>query len=251
MINYISATNNNKFSSPRADIEAINTIVITYTVSDGDVHKAVTTMFDRGTSVHYTIKTDGFQDQHHNEDKQTFFAGKSSWHGVPSVNQYGIGIMLVNDAISEFPEAQINKTIALINDINSRHNTTMEVVGLGEVAPDRHVAPGKLFPWAKLAEAGIGKIKTVPDDISHTCTINPGDNSEEVSRIQENLKSHGYGIVITGEYDDLTSKVVSVFRGRYTQDEANLNCWNDAADYVLNDLLGVVSEAEISPMLVE
>jgi N-acetylmuramoyl-L-alanine amidase len=245
MPNYISSTNNNKFSAPRAEGAVINTIVITYTVTNGSIHQAVTTMFDRGTSVHYTIREDGFQDQHHNEDKVTFYAGKSSWHGVPGVNQYGIGIMLVNDALSPFAGAQINKTIALINDINTRHNTNMEVVGLGEVALDRHIAPGKLFPWSKLAEAGIGKAVVVPDDISRACTVNPGDTGEQVTHVQHNLRTHGYGVQETGVYDELTSKAVGVFRARYTQDEADLACWNDAAEYVLNELLGVTSEVEV------
>ena len=56
MTNYISAE--------RPEGIKINTIVITYTSTDGDVNKAVTTMFNAGASVHYTIKLDGYQDQH-------------------------------------------------------------------------------------------------------------------------------------------------------------------------------------------
>ena len=152
-ISYISNTNNNKFSKPRPDGAIPNKIVITYSSCEGEIYKAINTLYDKGASVHYTIRQDGWQDQHHSEDKMAFYAGKSSWKGENSLNNNSIGIMLINDAQSEFPEAQINQLIACIKDINSRYGYEMEVLGLGEVALDRHIAPGHLFPWQKLAEA--------------------------------------------------------------------------------------------------
>lgn len=241
MTSYISNTNNNKLFGLRPEGVTPNTIVITYTVCEGDIHKAVTTMFDRGTSVHYTLKPDGYQHQHHGEDAVAFYAGKSSWHGVSGVNGYGIGIMLANDAHSLFPDAQTDKLIDLIKDINLRHNMTMEVVGLGEVALDRHIAPGKLFPWGKLAENGIGKHVQVPAEIDTTCKVFPGDKNDIVNHIQHNLIDLGYGISVTGEYDDLTSKTINVFGNRYLGQD--LECWTDTAEYVLNELLGLDNSA--------
>jgi N-acetylmuramoyl-L-alanine amidase len=247
MTNYISNTNNNKLSAERPEGTKISTIVITYTVTEGDINKAVTTMFERGTSVHYTIKTDGFQDQHHSESQKAFYAGASNWKGIYGVNDYGIGIMLVNDAKSPFTDAQIDKTIALINDIQTRHTTTMEIVGLGEVN-NKHIAPGAFFPWAKLADAGIGKSVVLPENINRTCKIQVGDNGENVLALQQKLQSHGYQVGQTSIYDEVTAKFVQNFANRYIPQEDiehesnysdNLACWNDATAYALDELLGL------------
>ena len=247
MTNYISTKNNNKLSAERPEGTKINTIVITYTSTEGDINKAVTTMFNTGTSVHYTIKADGFQDQHHSESQKAFFAGASHWHGAYGVNDYGIGIMLVNDAKSPFSDPQIDQLITLIKDINIRHKTTMEVVGLGEVN-SKHIAPGAFFPWGKLAEAGIGKTITFPEGIDRTtCQINLGDSGEQVLALQQKLKAYGYQAPQTGIYDEVTAKFVKNFSNHYTPQEDldpsvnfsdNVTCWNDAHECALNELLG-------------
>lgn len=247
MINFISSQNNNKLSSDRPEGVTINTIVITYSSTEGDTHKAINTMFDNGTSVHYTIDQNGFQVQHHLESQKTFYAGASHWHGEYGVNNYGIGIMLVNDAKSSFSNEQIEKTIGLIKDIETRHETKMEVVGLGEVN-QKHIAPGSFFPWAKLAEAGIGKTVTLPEAIDKTCKISLGDSGEEVLTLQQKLKDLGYETSQTGIYDEVTAKFVTNFSNRYTPEEIsnpeinfsdNFTCWTDANEYALNELLGV------------
>lgn len=252
MTDYISTTNDNKFSAPRSDIFAINKIVITYTVSP--IEEAVLKLFSRGNSVHYIIGADGFQNQLHNEDVKTFYAGKSCWNGLRSVNEFGIGIMLENDGTSPFTEAQISKTIALIQDINTRHDTTMEVVGLGEVAFDRHIAPGILFPWHKLAEEGIGRNVVLQADslvledgesfgAGRECWFGLGASGERVVDMQQKLLDVGYCIEVDGEFDENTEKLVQVFKAHYIQDEAPeaLACWNQAAEYVANELLGIAN----------
>ena len=248
MTNYISAKNNNKLSAERPEDTKINTIVITYTSTEGDINKAVTTMFERGTSIHYTIKLDGFQDQHHSESQKTFYAGASHWHGKYGVNDYGIGIMLVNDAKSPFTDPQISKLIDTINDIQVRHNSTMDVVGLGEVNK-AHIAPGIFFPWDKLAQAGIGKSITLPADIDRTCKINLGDSGEQVTNLQQKLQTYGYQVEATGIYDNVTAKFAKNFANRYVPEadpdtssnfaESHVVCWNDATEYALNTVLGV------------
>lgn len=234
MKNYVSSTNNNKFSNLRPEGTEINKIVITYSVLD-DIYKTINTMYDRGTSIHYTIRPDGFQAQHHLESSQAFYAGKSSWHGKSSLNTDSIGIMLINDSTSAFSEMQINKLIDLIKDINTRHEKTMEVLGLGEVAVDRHIAPGKYFPWLKLAEKGIGTKITFSDSIDKTCKINLNDTGENVSEFQRKLIQHGYAASDTGVYDELTAKVITVFTDRYVP--GHDNCWSDATEHAINTLV--------------
>ncbi len=250
MINYISTKNDNKLSAERPEGVEINTIVVTYTVTDGDINKAVTTMFEYGTSIHYTIKLDGFQDQHHSESQKAFYAGASHWHGKYGVNDYGIGIMLVNDAKSPFTDPQISKLIDTINDIQLRHNKTMDVVGLGEVNK-AYIAPGAFFPWNKLAEAGIGKSITLPTDIDRTCKINLGDKGEHITTLQQKLQTYGYQVSATGIYDDVTAQFAKNFANRYVPESdpdalsnfatSHAVCWNDASEYALNAILGADS----------
>lgn len=235
MTQFISNVNNNKFTAPRPEGVNVSTVVITYSVS-GDIHQAIDALHDKGASVHYTIREDGFLDQYHAENAKAFYAGKSSWHGVGSVNDYGIGIMLINDSNSHFASEQITKLTALLADINTRHGKTLEITGLGEVAVDRHIAPGKQFPWQKLAENGFGKYLDVTNS-NKDCTYQLGDTSKEVETIQTHLIEHGYGLVATGEFDSLTEKVVNVFNSRYNQDQENSKCWSEASNEILDYLL--------------
>jgi N-acetylmuramoyl-L-alanine amidase len=239
MAKFYSALTNSKYSEPRPAGSNINTTVITYSVNDNS-DTAINTMFNNGASVHYLIEQDGTILNLQNEDKKAYYAGPSNWHGVSSVGNYAIGIMLVNDAKSEFPAVQIDRTIDLINDINHRHEKTMEVVGLGEVAFNRHVAPGKLFPWDKLAEHQIGRYIVAPDYLTAECTINLNDSEDNVVELQDRLIDYGFGLSVSGTYDESTSKAVSVFKGRYLPHDEQ-NCWNAQSDYILNELLGIDS----------
>ena len=228
MTSYISTVNNNKFSAPRPEGTEVSTVVLTYSVSP-TIHETVTKLYDNGASVHYTIRQDGFLDQHYNEDVKAFHSGKSAWHGKAGVNDYAIGVMLINDAQSQFPQEQINKLVSLLGDINTRHNKTMEIVGLGEVAPHKHIAPGNLFPWDKLADAGFGKY--VETTASKECKTDFA-----VTAVQNSLVNHGYHLDVTGTFDELTEKVVNVFNSRYNQAQENSKCWSDASEEVMNAL---------------
>jgi N-acetylmuramoyl-L-alanine amidase len=236
MVNLISSTNNNKFMNSRPEGAIIDTVVITYSASE-EICDTINALYGKGASVHYTIRPDGFQDQHHYEGLKAFYAGKSSWHNKTALNDNSIGIMLINDGKSEFTDLQINKLIDCINDINLRHDRKMEIVGLGEVALDRHIAPGKMFPWDKLSKAGLGVNVKISDNINRDCKLNFGDKGEKVSSFQNNLIKHGYGITETGQFDELTYKAVTVFVDRYVS--GHDDCWSDATEYALNALLAV------------
>jgi N-acetylmuramoyl-L-alanine amidase len=234
MTSYISTVNNNKFSAPRPEGTEVSTVVLTYSVSP-TIHETVTKLYDNGASVHYTIRQDGFLDQHHNEDVKAFHSGKSAWHGKAGVNDYAIGVMLINDAQSQFPQEQINKLVSLLGDINTRHNKTMEIVGLGEVAPHKHIAPGNLFPWDKLADAGLVQQPTIT--ASTECKLNLGDfKSITVINLQQRLIEHGYHLDTGVVFDQQTENVVNVFNSRYNQGQENSKCWSDASEEVMNAL---------------
>lgn len=112
-------------------------------------------------SAHYLIDEDGTLYVLVAEERRAFHAGLSFWAGERDVNSRSIGIELQNPGHSlgyrAFPDAQIEALIALIGAIRSRHVVPhAHILGHSDVAPDRKIDPGELFPWARLAAAGIG-----------------------------------------------------------------------------------------------
>ena len=112
-------------------------------------------------SAHYTIDRDGRVYRHVPEERRAWHAGVSYWAGERNVNGSSIGIELVNPGhefgYENFPETQIAALIDLAQDILSRHRIPpARIVAHSDVAPGRKEDPGELFPWAQLAEFGIG-----------------------------------------------------------------------------------------------
>ena len=112
-------------------------------------------------SAHYTIDRDGRVYAHVPEERRAFHAGVSWWAGETNVNARSIGIELVNPGHEfgyiPFAEEQIAALVELASGILKRHPIPAKrVVGHSDVAPARKQDPGELFPWQRLAEAGIG-----------------------------------------------------------------------------------------------
>jgi N-acetylmuramoyl-L-alanine amidase len=112
-------------------------------------------------SAHYTIDRDGSIYAHVPEARRAWHAGLSFWAGETNVNGRSIGIELVNPGhefgYEPFADAQIEALIDLAGAILKRHPVpASRVVGHSDVAPPRKTDPGELFPWAGLADYGIG-----------------------------------------------------------------------------------------------
>jgi N-acetylmuramoyl-L-alanine amidase len=112
-------------------------------------------------SAHYAIDEGGTVYAMVPEDRRAWHAGISYWAGARDINARSIGIELVNPGhefgYRAFAEPQIVSLIALCRDILARHAIPpWRVLGHSDVAPMRKDDPGELFPWARLAEAGIG-----------------------------------------------------------------------------------------------
>jgi N-acetylmuramoyl-L-alanine amidase len=112
-------------------------------------------------SSHYTIDEDGTVYAHVAEDRRAWHAGVSHWAGQENVNARSIGIELVNPGhefgYRAFAELQIVALVELAREILARHKIpAAHVLGHSDVAPARKDDPGELFPWQRLAGAGIG-----------------------------------------------------------------------------------------------
>ena len=112
-------------------------------------------------SAHYTIDEDGTIYAHVPEARRAWHAGVAHWAGESDINSRSIGIELVNPGhefgYRDFPNAQIVALTTLCHGILLRHPiASWRVLGHSDVAPARKEDPGELFPWKRLAEAGIG-----------------------------------------------------------------------------------------------
>lgn len=99
------------------------------------------------------------------EDRRAWHAGDSSWQGRTWLNATSIGIEIVHPGYSDTPQGrvwhpwrqeQIDALIPLLKDILQRHGLSPDrVVGHSDIAPQRKLDPGPLFPWQQLADAGV------------------------------------------------------------------------------------------------
>ncbi len=112
-------------------------------------------------SSHYVVDEDGAVFRLVPEARRAWHAGVSFWNGRQQLNDWSIGIEIVNPGhewgYRPFPPAQINAVTVLCADIIARHAIPQRyVVAHSDIAPTRKQDPGELFPWAELAQAGIG-----------------------------------------------------------------------------------------------
>ena len=111
-------------------------------------------------SAHYVLAEDGLVHRLVPEDRVAWHAGRSHWRGRGALNATSVGVEIVNlhGDRHDYPKPQITALIELCHGILARHPAIVprNVVGHSDIAPKRKIDPGLRFPWATLAEAGIG-----------------------------------------------------------------------------------------------
>lgn len=159
-------------------------------------------------SAHYLVDEDGTVFRLVDESMRAWHAGVACWEGESDVNSRSIGIELVNPGhefgYRPFPEGQIASLIELAGDIVGRHAIRpWHVLGHSDVAPERKTDPGELFPWQRLARAGIGLFpEAAPTP----------DRAMSVMQVQETLREIGYDPPPSGIMDDRTRTIVTAFQ---------------------------------------
>lgn len=174
---------------------------------------------EREVSCHYLVHEDGRIVHMVDEDLRAWHAGVSSWEGRDDVNSRSIGIEIANPGhgpdYRDFPDAQIASVIALSKDIIARHHIAPRcVLAHSDVAPGRKIDPGERFPWARLAEVGVGAWPCVPEVQTGSC-LAEGDRGRDVLALTRNLAAIGYGIEPRETYDAHVSTVVYSFQLHY------------------------------------
>lgn len=174
-------------------------------------------------SAHYLVEEDGRIFRLVDEDKRAWHAGVSSWRGITDINSASIGIEIVNGGhdygLPDFPNVQIEAVIHLCRAIKQRHKLDARAFqGHSDIAPGRKNDPGEKFPWDYLAEQGIG-VMPEPVDPDRRILFTKGTRDRGVSLAQRALAHIGYGVDVTGQFDQKLFDCVEAFQRRYRPDD--------------------------------
>lgn len=177
------------------------------------------------------------------EHRLAYHAGVSYWQGEQSLNAGSIGIETANLGFEQseeernnpegvpmppegpalierkwihYPEDQVKVIAALVRDIIDRHHIEPDkVVGHSDIAPQRKIDPGPLFPWERLyQEFGIG---AWPDENRVRWYMDYAPWNGDLAELRLKLNAYGYGAPQSGaaqtsELDWPTRNVVAAFQ---------------------------------------
>ncbi len=176
-------------------------------------------------SAHYFVFEDGRIVQMVAEADRAWHAGRACWAGERDVNSRSIGIEIAHPGhvggLPPYPDVQVAAVIDLCRDILARHPIpAARVLAHSDVAPERKEDPGEVFPWARLAGAGIGHhVPACP--IRDGSVLGPGDAGEPVEALQGILARYGYDQPVTGRFDARTGAVVAAFQRHFRQERVD------------------------------
>lgn len=176
-------------------------------------------------SAHYVVDEDGTILQLVPESRRAWHAGRSYWKGERDINSRSIGIEIVNpgheNGYRPFPEAQVQSVIDLARDICARHAIApQDVLAHSDVAPDRKEDPGELFPWDRLALAGVG-LSVDPEPVAGGRFFQQGDSGQPVEALQSMLALYGFEMPITGVYDARARAAVAAFQRHHRRERVD------------------------------
>lgn len=196
-------------------------IVLHYTASPTKI--ALEHLTGPRVSAHYLISDDSPPVIYRmvSEERRAWHAGAGSWFGNTDINTGSIGIEIVNAGLSgpdqwaPYTKSQITKTKDLVRDIAQRHQVIPEnIIGHSDMAPQRKIDPGPLFPWEQLALAGLGRWydeqKALQLQAYYLAHALPS-----ARETQALLRKAGYDTPDSGIYDKATRNVLAAFQMHY------------------------------------
>ncbi len=199
-------------------------IVLHYTSTD--LPRSLALLSGRDVSSHYLIgESPATIYRLVDEDRRAWHAGESEWNGRTWLNATSIGIELVNRGYEQsaggrrlwypYSQAQIDALVVLLKDIMARHGLKPgAIIGHSDIAPQRKVDPGPLFPWKRLAEEGL---VPWPDAgaVAAAQAHYAAAGLPAIGWFQEALAAQGYRVPRHGHLDDETRNVIAAFQMKY------------------------------------
>jgi len=197
-------------------------IILHYT--EGDFDRSLRTLTKGPVSSHYLVSEQPpVVYRLVDEERRAHHAGVSAWKSDAQLNFSSIGIEIVNRGYQDtpqgrvyypYPPEQIRLVIDLVRDIARRHGVKPEnVLGHSDIAPQRKIDPGPLFPWKQFADAGL---IVWPDAARVAERMKEYEGRlPEVGWFQARLALHGYAVPVHGTLDEQTRRVLIAFQTRY------------------------------------
>jgi N-acetylmuramoyl-L-alanine amidase len=205
---------------PRRDGKRADAIILHYTGME-TAAAAAAWLCDPASEVscHYLVDENGRIVQMVREADRAWHAGAGSWHGETDMNSRSVGIEVANPGHAfgypDFGIVQIEAVVALCRGVALRHSVAPErILAHSDIAPGRKIDPGEKFPWRCLAEAGIGHF-VEPAPSREGAVLTAGDAGGAVEEMQSMLALYGYGIDISGRFDDRTRLVTEAFQRHF------------------------------------
>ncbi len=230
----------------RAGHLKIDILLLHYTgMESGDAALDWLCREESGVSCHYLVFEDGRIVQMVPEEKRAWHAGQSCWQDEVDTNSRSIGIEIVNSGHTgdypDFPDHQIASVIELCKDIIKRNPLIIpqNVLAHSDVAPGRKHDPGEKFPWQLLHENGVGHWGS-PEVNVRGGFLQLGDEGEPVAALQAMFVLYGYGLEISGVYDQKTHDCVFAFQQHFRQNLVDGIADGDTIA-VLNELIRTLS----------
>lgn len=195
-------------------------LILHYTgMESAEAAEKLLTSPESKVSAHYVVREEGTVVQLVQEQARAWHAGDSFWAGVSDINSNSIGIEIVNGGPlldwPEFPDKQIAAVVTLCRTITERYSIEPRyVLAHSDIAPHRKTDPGHKFPWKVLYECGIGHW-VGPAPISGGRFMSVGESGRPIEAYQSMLALYGYGIEITGTFDERTRLVTEAFQRHF------------------------------------
>lgn len=207
IINYASPN-----YSTRAIGDVLQYIILHFTEVDKQQSLKLLTSEEAQVSCHYLVDENGEILQLVEPKNIAWHAGRSSWEGKEALNKYSIGIELVNNGKGKFAEKQVSALLKLLKLLSVEYSISpYNIIGHSDIAPRRKIDPGPFFPWAMLADNGLGLWYELGDASTSETHYHFGDQGEGVRRLQKELSLFGYTIDLTAIFDQQTNYVIRSF----------------------------------------
>lgn len=162
------------------------------------------------------------------ESKAAWHAGISFWEKRVNLNDTSIGIEIVNEGCQEekvqgelsrigackaFEPEQMQALSSLLKSLMKRYHVPPEnVIGHGDIAPERKIDPGPAFPWKQLADQGL-TIWPKEERVQFFLGTKDPKSLIPVGQLQTYLKAYGYkDIPQTGILDVKTQQNIREFQ---------------------------------------
>ena len=193
----------------------IKFVIIHYTGMQSEVESFKRLMDPQyKVSSHYLINRKGEIIQMVKEKNIAWHAGKSRWKKFKNLNNYSIGIELVNKGhqfgYQNFSRRQISSLIKLCKKLKKKYLIKKEnFLGHSDIAPLRKADPGEKFPWKKLSKSKIGKWYA---KFNNKIEVNP---KKMEALFFKNLQKFGFRYFTTNKKNFNDVMIVKAFQRHY------------------------------------